>query len=294
MTMFCLRNIIWAMRNEINYNRWCHVSRNFSTIFTSTKVKTACHPWSLTFCKNQGPCTLLRKTSSMTYDETEGKTNIKHKKEDPRARKTIGSIGRKIHHRIIHVLNENGEDLGNIHRAEVIRIMDERGLKLVPMKENADPPVYRLMTGKQIHEEQMKLREKQKANTKSGPTQIKELTLSADIAKHDLETKMKQIQQWIDKNHHVRITLRKRATGNEADKMEEVMNQIVEHLTGKATFVTKPKNIREGMALMCILRHMSQKEISEYKRQQKLAEDQQETKDISTDVSEVKETVDIK
>ncbi|TNN48223.1 Caspase-8 [Liparis tanakae] len=42
-------------------------------------------------------------------------------------------------------------------------ILDEQGLKLVLLSESKDPPVYRLMSGKQTHEEQLKLREKQKA-----------------------------------------------------------------------------------------------------------------------------------
>lgn len=50
-----------------------------------------------------------------------------------------------------------------MHRADVIRIMDEQGLKLVLLSELKDPPVYQLMSGKQIHEEQLKLRDKQKA-----------------------------------------------------------------------------------------------------------------------------------
>lgn len=87
----------------------------------------------------------------------------KKRKQDPRGGATIGSVGRKIPHRQIHVIDETGESLGTMHRADVIKIMDEKGLKLVLLSERQDPPVYRLMSGKQVHEEQLKLREKQKA-----------------------------------------------------------------------------------------------------------------------------------
>ncbi|KAK1168318.1 translation initiation factor IF-3, mitochondrial-like, partial [Acipenser oxyrinchus oxyrinchus] len=194
------------------------------------------------------------------------------KKQDPRARKTIGSVGRKIHHRIVQVINEDGENLGNMHRADVIRMLDERGLKLVPLRENADPPVYRLMSGKQIHQEQLKLREKQKA--KSGPTQIKELTFSSDIAQHDLETKVKQIQQWIEKRHHVRLTVRKGSAS--VEKMEGLLEEIVQSMPDVATFVTKPKAIKDGKAAMGILRHLSEKELNEYKKQLKQKEQESE------------------
>lgn len=87
------------------------------------------------------------------------------KKLDPRARVTFGSVGRKINQRHIRLLGEEGEELGTLHRAEVIRMMDETGLKLVAVNDNSDPPLYRLMRGKQIHEEQLRLRELQKDKT---------------------------------------------------------------------------------------------------------------------------------
>lgn len=97
-----------------------------------------------------------------TENEPEEKKK-KKKKQDPKARTTIRSVGRKIHDRHLLLLDEEGENLGTVHRADALRLMDEKGLKLVTVNENAEPPVYRLMSGKQIHEEQMKLREKQKA-----------------------------------------------------------------------------------------------------------------------------------
>uniref|UniRef100_A0A674EHR0 Mitochondrial translational initiation factor 3 n=1 Tax=Salmo trutta TaxID=8032 RepID=A0A674EHR0_SALTR len=114
------------------------------------------------------------------------------KKQDPRAR-AIGSLGRKIHQRHLPVNSETGENMVTMHRVDVLRLMDENGST-------------RLMTGKHIHEEQLKLGEKQKAKT--GPVQVKELTFSSDIGNHDLLTKLRQVQNWLDKKHRVRITLR--------------------------------------------------------------------------------------
>ncbi len=93
------------------------------------------------------------------------------KKLDQRARVTFGSVGRKIGQRHIQLLGEDGEELGTMHRADVIRLMDETGLRLVAINYSCDPPLYRLMKGKQIHEEQMKLRDTQK--TKKGAYQSK-------------------------------------------------------------------------------------------------------------------------
>ncbi|CAB1316022.1 unnamed protein product [Coregonus sp. 'balchen'] len=197
---------------------------------------------------------------STTVDETEEGQVPKKKKQDPRARATIGSIGRKIHQRHLQVISETGENMGTMHRADVLRLMDENGLKLVPLNENKDPPVYRLMTGKQIHEEQLKLREKQKAKT--GPVQVKELTFSSDIGNHDLLTKLRQVQSWLDKKHHVRITLR---TGRveHTQPLDTTLEQMVQQIEVLVGFDSKPKVIRDGRAAMCILRPPSVKELKE-------------------------------
>ncbi|NWW88813.1 IF3M factor, partial [Rhynochetos jubatus] len=125
---------------------------------------------------------------------------------EPNRKAAFGSVGRRIPYRILHVINQDGESLGNMHRAEALKLMDQYDLKLVLLRENAEPPVYRLMTGQQIHEEQLKRAEKEKASPKPG--MCKELSLSSAIAKNDLETKTKQIAQWIEKKYHVKVTIR--------------------------------------------------------------------------------------
>uniref|UniRef100_UPI00398F04B9 translation initiation factor IF-3, mitochondrial isoform X2 n=1 Tax=Pristiophorus japonicus TaxID=55135 RepID=UPI00398F04B9 len=221
MAAHCMKKIVFqTLQIKTGYTSWylCNESaRHFNTSLVQSMVKVMM-PQSRCIIRywTPGPWNMPLNTFATAGED---ETAQHREKKDPRARRTIGSIGRKIQHRIIHVIDENGENLGNLHRADVIRIMGERGVKIIPLRENADPPVYKLMTGKQIHEEQMKLREKQKDKTKTGPCQIKEQTFSADIAKHDLQTKTKQIQQWVEKKHHVRITIRKGAAVNKADKM---------------------------------------------------------------------------
>ncbi|CAG5928371.1 unnamed protein product [Menidia menidia] len=192
----------------------------------------------------------------------------KKKEQDPRAHTTLNSVGRKIPQREIQVIGEAGENLGVMHRADVIRVMEEKGLKLVLLSEHRDPAVYQLMSGKQIHEEQLKLREKNKA--KAAPVQVKELTFSAGIASHDLATKLKQVESWLEKKHHVRITLRAERGQNNAN-LDATLEQMVEQMDVMLGFVSKPKVVRDGQAAVCILRPPSAKELSQ-QRKDKAAE----------------------
>ncbi|XP_062050426.1 translation initiation factor IF-3, mitochondrial [Lepus europaeus] len=182
---------------------------------------------------------------------------------------SFSNVGRKIKERIIHVLDEKGNDLGNMHRADVIRLMDERDLRLVQRDAHAEPPEYQLMTGLQIHKERLRLREMEKAQPKAGPILTKELTFSSNIGQHDLDTKNKQIQQWIEKKYQVQITIKKGKNADEPEnKTEELFNQILQTMPGIATFKSKPQAVKGGKAVMCVLRHLSKKEENTYKESQ--------------------------
>lgn len=199
-------------------------------------------------------------TAADTQDERK-----KKKKSEP----AFSNIGRKIHERVIHVLDEAGNDLGNMHRADVIRLMNERDLRLVKRDSGMEPPQYQLLTGAQIHKEQLRLRELEKARPKPGPTLTKELTFSSTIGQHDLDTKNKQIQQWIEKKYKVQITIKKGKNTEEPEhKMEEICNQILQTMPGIATFSSRPQPVRGGKAVMCVLRHLSKKEENAYRETQ--------------------------
>lgn len=52
----------------------------------------------------------------------------------------------------------------------------------------------------------------------AAPTQVKELTFTHGIAAHDLTVKVKQIESWLEKNNHIRVTLRAKR-GQPADNL---------------------------------------------------------------------------
>lgn len=181
----------------------------------------------------------------------------------------FSNIGRKISERIIRVFDEKGNDLGNMHRADVIRLMDERDLRLVKRNSSAEPPEFQLMTGTQIHEERLRLREREKTRPAPGPTLTKELTFSSNIGQHDLDTKSKQIQQWIEKKYKVQITIKKGKNVEEPEnKVEEICNQILQTMPGLATFSSSPQPVKGGKAVLCVLRPLSKKEEIAYRETQ--------------------------
>lgn len=210
-------------------------------------------------------CVVYAQAFSTAKDPHSERTKKKKKKE----KTDFGSIGRKIHDRVIHVVDEQGNDLGNMHRANVIQLLDERGLRLVPRNTSTEPPKYQLMTGLQIHQERLQLREMEKAKRTTCQTLTKELTFSSSIGQHDLCTKSKQIQQWLEKKYKVQITVKEGRNKEEpANKMEEIFDQLLQMMPGIATFLSRPQPTKGGKALMCVLRCLTQKEEKAYRETQ--------------------------
>ncbi|XP_003225558.1 translation initiation factor IF-3, mitochondrial [Anolis carolinensis] len=275
MAALCLKKLLaQAKRDQVNL-----ISRYLATFGVCPLKRTPpSQTWLVTEHATKGLLPFPTQ-SFCTHEAAEEK--LKGKKINPNAKKTIESVGKKIPHRIVQLIDENGNNEGTMHRADVIRIMDERGLRLVLLSEKADPPVYRLMSGHQIHEERMKLREKQKANPSNGPVQQKEITLSTTIAQHDLDTKIKQIQQWIDKKHHVRVTVQQKRADDEPKHTLALFSQILDAMPEKATYLSEPRIAKEGRGT-CVLRHMSEKEIRELKTRGKNKEGPGDTEKSTT------------
>ncbi|KAK5852710.1 hypothetical protein PBY51_006557 [Eleginops maclovinus] len=223
---------------------------------------------------------------SSAVDDTEKPPTPKKKKPGPRAHGTIGSVGHDIPHREVQLISETGENMGTMHRGNVIRLMDKNGLKLVLLSEHQDPPVYKLMSGKQIHEEKLKQREKQKAKA---PAQVKEISFLSCISSHDLSTKMKRVESWLEKKNHVRITM-KSGRGGPSDNMDITLEQIVERMEMTVGFVSKPALIQDGQAAMCILRPPSAKDLLKKDKNKTAAAAEQSTKSEASAVSDTDTT----
>lgn len=227
-------------------------------------------PLSKLTASKDNPFTLpfSRSTLCTAVKDTQLTPTPKKKKPSGHSNASISSVGRRIPHSLIQVIGESGDNMGTMQRSEVIRLMDEQGLKLVLLSESQDPPVYRLMSGRQIHEEQMKHREKQKA--KPATVQVKELSFSSAIAAQDLSTKLKQVGSWLEKKHHVRITVRanRGSTGN----MDSTLESLVQQMEVDYGFVSKPKVIRDGQAATCMLRPPSAKELAQKSKKTPTAE----------------------
>ncbi|XP_044143034.1 translation initiation factor IF-3, mitochondrial-like [Bufo gargarizans] len=243
-------------------NGRCYFGRHFGLCHRSFRT-TSYLPWNTISWTRKGLLAVDVKSYSTAEEEVAKKPSAT-KKVNVNARKVIGHVGRLIPYKMIQVLDQDGKDMGKMLKRDVIRVMEKENLKLVTVSQNADPPVYKLLTGKELHEEQLKLRDQQKHSTSPGPVQIKEMSFLASISQHDLDVKRKQLIHWIEKKHHIRITVLNSRTVNGPDKLA-VLQQMIESMVDCATCMVQPKERKDGRAMICVLRPLSAKELQKRK-----------------------------
>ena len=106
----------------------------------------------------------------------------------------------------VRVIDDEGENLGVMFTREAVEQAQDKGLNLVEVSPNADPPVCKFLdVGKYRYEAQKKAN----AARKTQKTQdIKEVKMRPNIDTHDYDVKMKNVNKFIDQGDKVKGTLR--------------------------------------------------------------------------------------
>ena len=119
-----------------------------------------------------------------------------------------------IRARELRVLSDDGEQLGIISRDEALQIAEDKGLDLVLVSPNANPPVAKIMDyGKHKYQQEKKKKEARK-NQKT--IDVKEVKFSCKIADNDIAYKVKHAREFLEAGKHVklRVFLRGREMAN--------------------------------------------------------------------------------
>ena len=106
----------------------------------------------------------------------------------------------------VRVIDDEGENLGLMFTREAMEQANDKGLNLVEVSPNADPPVCKFLdVGKYRYEAQKKAN----AARKTQKTQdIKEVKMRPNIDTHDYDVKMRNVDKFINNGDKVKVTLR--------------------------------------------------------------------------------------
>lgn len=134
---------------------------------------------------------------------------------------------------------DGGETLGIISTDEAMAKANELGLDLVLIAPTAKPPVAKIMDyGKYKYQEEKKLKEQRKNQTK---IDIKEIKLSVKIADNDISYKVKHAREFLAEGKHVkfRVFLRGREMAH-PEAAKEVLLRVWPMLEDVATMEKPP------------------------------------------------------
>ncbi len=140
--------------------------------------------------------------------------------------------------------------MGILTPEEALQEAKTRGLDLVEVSPNAQPPVCRIMDfGKFKYEQSKKERE---ARKRQHVVELKELVLRPKIDDHDIEVKLNSARRFLEEGNKVKITMRFR--GREIvhrNVAEEKLNALASGLDGLGTIERSPS--MEGRLLIMVV-----------------------------------------
>jgi translation initiation factor IF-3 len=114
-------------------------------------------------------------------------------------------VNERIRIREVRLIDEDGTQLGVILTRDALEIARERGLDLVEVQPNAVPPVCRLMDyGRFRYEESRRERDSRK---KAKGAILKEVRIAPKIDEHDLATKARQAQRFLEAGDKVKVAV---------------------------------------------------------------------------------------
>lgn len=103
----------------------------------------------------------------------------------------------------VRCVGDDGEQFGILSSKEALKIAEQRGLDLVLIAPDANPPVCKIMDyGKFRYQQEKRQKE---AKKKQKQIEVKEIKLSVKIAQNDINYKVKHAREFLSEGKHVRF-----------------------------------------------------------------------------------------
>lgn len=134
-------------------------------------------------------------------------------------------INEEIEFSKVQVVNSEGQKIGLMPTEKAIELAEEEGLDLVLVSPNPSNPVCKILDYSKYKFEMNKKAKESKKKQKT--IEVKEVRISPNIDKHDLEVKAKNASKFIDAGNKVKVTMRFRGRElNFIDQGKEIMNNF--------------------------------------------------------------------
>ncbi|HEX8033800.1 MAG TPA: translation initiation factor IF-3 [Ktedonobacterales bacterium] len=167
---------------------------------------------------------------------------------DNRPRET--RINERVRAREVRLIDDEGQMIGVMSSAQALNLARERNLDLVEVSPMAVPPVCKLMDYGRFKYEQAKRENEARKHQKT--VEIKEIRMTPRTDDHDLEVKVRKIEEFLAEGDKVKVSVKFR--GREMAHPElgrQVLDRVATELKGTAMLERTP--IMEGKMISMIV-----------------------------------------
>jgi translation initiation factor IF-3 len=145
----------------------------------------------------------------------------------------------------VRLIDDEGEQLGVVSTKKALVLTSSKNLDLILMSDKANPPVCKMMDyGKYKYEKSKKDKEIAKNSSKS---ELKEIWLRPVTEEHDLQIKLKKVQEFLGKGNKVKIGIKFR--GREMAH-KKIGKEILENLKNQLYNTKIDKDITDSNRMM--------------------------------------------
>ncbi len=157
-------------------------------------------------------------------------------------------INNQIRARELRVIDEEKGNLGIMPFEDAFKLAKERGLDLIEISPEADPPIAKITDyGKFQYTAQKKESE---ARAKAHVTETKNVQVKIATGEHDLELKAKRISEWLKEGHRVKLDLYLAGRAKYLDPkfLEERLHRILVLVSEDYKIAEAPKRGPKGLS----------------------------------------------
>ncbi|MDQ3245173.1 MAG: translation initiation factor IF-3 [bacterium] len=114
-------------------------------------------------------------------------------------------INNQIRAKELRVIDDQNQNIGVLSLKDALELANSKGLDLIEISPNANPPVAKIMNfGKYQYDVSKKLK---KAKVGVKMTETKSVQIKIGTGDHDLELKAKTASKWLKEGHRIKIEL---------------------------------------------------------------------------------------
>lgn len=162
-------------------------------------------------------------------------------------------VNERIRVREVRVIDDEGNNLGVMAPREGVEIARSRGLDLIEVSPDANPPVCRITDYGKFKYEQGK-RDREQAKKQRQAAELKGMTLRPGTDDHDLDFKIKNIVKFLGEGHKVKVTVRFRSREMSHPEFAQAsLAKIVEAAQQAGVGQVERHPIMEGRQMIMVL-----------------------------------------